>query len=225
MTTRAAPADPVPQRHALVTVASEPWRRLVDSRGDLSEEPLIVAWADRGWPLIARRPDIGESDGLACGLPLPPSLGKRRIAVVLQHADVVATRPPPRLDECRSAAPASWSNAIESVSALAAIHGGPARVFGSLAWQWLTGLPYLSATSDLDILLSCAARNDIDHQTAGLAAIEANAPMRIDGELVRPDGAAVNWREMHSGVQEIIVKTASGVTMVRRDLFVGDLPP
>lgn len=224
MTSRAAPAESVLQRHTLVTVAREPWRRLVATRDDLAREPLIVTWADRDWPLIARRAGVGETDGLACGLPLPPSLGKRRIAVVLQHDDVVALRPPPRLGECRSAAPASWSNTIESVSALASMHGGPARVFGSLAWQWITGLPYLSARSDLDVLLPYADAADVDAQTTGLAAIEANAPMRIDGELVRSDGAAVNWREMHSGMEEILVKTAVRVTMVSRDLFVGGLP-
>ena len=31
----------------------------------------------------------------------------------------------------------------------------------------------------------------------GLAAIAADAPMRLDGEIVLPDGFAVNWRELH----------------------------
>ncbi len=224
MTSRASPAEPALHRHTLVTVARDPWRRLVGSRHDLAAEPLIRAWADRGWPLILRRPAPGDDDGLALGLPLPPSLGKRRVAVVLQSVDVIRTEPPLRLDEAKIAAPPSWSDTIARLSALALVQGEPARVFGSLAWRWITGLPYLTPTSDLDLLLPCAGASTVDSQTAALAAAEARAPMRIDAELVRPDGAAVDWREMHSGTAEILVKTTRSVAMVRRASFLGDLP-
>ena len=53
--------------------------------------------------------------------------------------------------------------------------------------------------------------------TADLAAIEAAAPMRLDGELVRDDGAAVNWREFHAGAREILVKTIDGVALLDRE--------
>jgi len=32
----------------------------------------------------------------------------------------------------------------------------------------------------------------------GIAAIEARAPMRLDGEILLSDGGGVNWRELHS---------------------------
>ena len=38
--------------------------------------------------------------------------------------------------------------------------------------------------------------------------------MRLDGELVRDDGAAVNWREFHAGAREILVKTVGGVALL-----------
>ena len=82
-----------------------------------------------------------------------------------------------------------------------------ARVFGSLAWRALTGLDYLTDRSDLDLLLHVHRDTDIHRLTAELAGIEAAAPMRLDGELVRDDGAAVNWREFHAGAREILVKT------------------
>lgn len=212
------------QRHTLVTVAREPWRQLIASRDDLADDLVVAAWADHGWPLVARRPCAEDSTGLALGLPLPPSLGKRRISIVMQREDVVATHPPPLLKDARTVAPADWTESIERVLASTVRQTGPVRVFGSLAWQWLTALPYLSATSDLDLLLACAAQEDVDNLTAELADIEATAPMRIDGELVHPDGAAVNWRELHSGTADILVKTMTGVTMVRRTFFLGGLP-
>ncbi len=226
MISPADPREPAWQRHHLVFLCPDGWHRLLDTRTDLSEEPLIVSWVDRGWPLIVRRADIAaNSDGLSLGLPLPPSHGKRRVALILRPEDVVETRPPPLLDEARVVAPELWAGTLDRISALAASFGTPARVFGGLAWQWITGLPYLTATSDVDLLLPCATAAQIGAQTAGLASIAAAAPMRIDGELVRPDGAAVNWREMHGGADEILVKTTAGASMLDRGRFLDGLPP
>jgi len=41
--------------------------------------------------------------------------------------------------------------------------------------------------------------------------------MRLDGELVRDDGAGVNWRELHSGARELLVKTTDGVALLDRE--------
>ena len=43
--------------------------------------------------------------------------------------------------------------------------------------------------------------------------------MRLDGELIRDDGAAVNWREFHAGAREILVKTIGGVAMLSASQF------
>ncbi len=224
MTSPADPLEPARQRHRLVLVSPDGWRRLLRSRADLGGDPLVAAWADWGWPLIARRAGPADGCGLALGLALPPSHGKRRIAVTVRPEDVVATRPPPLLAEAGAVAPAPWARTLDRVSAVTEALGTPARVFGGLAWQWVTGLPYLTATSDLDLLLPCAGPARIDAQTAALASIEAAAPMRIDGELVRPDGAAVNWRELHRGADEVLVKSAAGVAMLDRGLFLEGVP-
>ena len=102
---------------------------------------------------------------------------------------------------------------------LAAEHQAEARVFGSLAWQALTGLDYLTGSSDLDLLLHVRDDVDVQRLIAELAEIEAGAPMRLDGELVRADGAAANWREFHAGAAEILVKTTAEVTLVTRERF------
>jgi phosphoribosyl-dephospho-CoA transferase len=80
-----------------------------------------------------------------------------------------------------------------------------------------TGLNYLTDTSDLNLLLPIRCCGDLLRLTAGLAAIEAKAPMRLDGELMRDDGAAVNWREFHTGARELLVKTTDGVALLAND--------
>ena len=60
---------------------------------------------------------------------------------------------------------------------------------------------------------------------AELAAIERTAPMRLDGELVRDDGAAVNWRELHAGAAEILVKTAHDARLHDTHRFLAGAEP
>jgi phosphoribosyl-dephospho-CoA transferase len=207
------------RRHDLVFMSPVAWRTLLQTRDDLAEEPLVAGWVDRCWPLVARRPMPGEKLGVALGLPLPPFAGKRRLSVLIQPDDIVSTAPPPPLNAAIGAAPACWRPALDELASLAFRHGIEARVFGSLAWQSLTGLQYLTDSSDLDVLLPLPRDNDPIELTAGLAAIEATAPMRLDGELVRDDGAGVNWRELHDGAREILIKTASGVALLDTSVF------
>lgn len=208
------------RRHDLVFVSPGAWRSLLKTRDDLAGEPLAAGWADRGWPLVARRFAPGEVGGLALGLPLPPFLGKRRLSVLMQSDDMISTCPPPQLSAAIGAAPDKWRHTLERVADLAAAYGVEARVFGSLAWQMLTGLEYLTACSDLDVLLPLPREGDLIRLTAGLAAIEAAAPMRLDGELVRDDGAGVNWHELRrGGEREVLVKTTRGVLLLGADQF------
>jgi phosphoribosyl-dephospho-CoA transferase len=98
-------------------------------------------------------------------------------------------------------------------------------VFGSLAWRALTGLDYLTGRSDLDLLLHVHRDTDLLRLAADLALIEALAPMRLDGEFVRGDGAAVNWREFHAGAREILVKTVGGVALLDTTQFLSGTMP
>jgi phosphoribosyl-dephospho-CoA transferase len=182
-------------RHDLLTVAPAAWDLLLAERPDLDGIPHLADWAARGWPVIVRRRVPGDDAGpIPAGLPLPPSFGKRRIGLALPP-DAVQARPGLTLSEARAAAPAAWQPALDAVQAHGAAHGRVPHVFGGLLWQALTGLPYLSATSDLDLLWP----GPVDAAfLAGLAGIAARAPMRLDGEIGLADGFAVNWRELHA---------------------------
>ncbi|MGA2998999.1 malonate decarboxylase holo-[acyl-carrier-protein] synthase [Bradyrhizobium sp.] len=207
------------RRHDLVLVSPAAWRSLLQRHDDLAGEPLVIEWVDRGWPLITRRAMHGEADGLPLGLPLPPFAGKRRLSFLMLSDDIVATARPLQLSSTIDVAPEPWRHTLDQVAELASRHGVEARVFGSLAWQTLTGLDYLTDGSDLDLLLPVSRGSDLVRLTAELAAIEAVAPMRLDGELVRDDGAGVNWRELHAGVGEVLLKTSSGVTVQKANFL------
>jgi len=210
-------------RHQLVRIVPAAWDALLASRRDLAGEPLLTGWASQGWPLIVRRslPDE-HGAGLPLGLPLPPSAGKRRIALWAQPEDIASIAPLPCLADAVEAAPQAWRPCLQELLALTQQHGVQLRVFGSLAWQQLTGLTYLGPGSDLDLVWTLPRRERIGQLVAGLAEIESRAPMRLDGELVRADGAGVNWRELHAGAQELALKTATDVVLCSVDDLVGE---
>ncbi|WP_241199404.1 malonate decarboxylase holo-[acyl-carrier-protein] synthase [Burkholderia multivorans] len=131
---------------------------------------------------------------------------------------------PPAFADVLAAAPHAWRLTLRELDALGARCGVQGRVFGGLAWQALTGDSYLSASSDLDVLFPLPAASCIAPLLDGLATIAARAPMRIDGELLRDDGAGVNWRELQARLPEVAVKTAIAVELMPAAAFAGDAP-
>jgi phosphoribosyl-dephospho-CoA transferase len=83
----------------------------------------------------------------------------------------------------------------------------------------LTGLAYLSPHSDLDVLWPVPANFDVLSLVFSIAEVQRAAPLRIDGEVIFPDGSAVNWREMwnaHRAADRatVLAKTMEGVRLL-----------
>ncbi|RKU02155.1 malonate decarboxylase holo-[acyl-carrier-protein] synthase [Burkholderia sp. Nafp2/4-1b] len=216
-------ADAPLRRHTLVTLTAAGWRAACARDPALAADPLVQAWAAHGWPLIVRRasPDEADAARIPLGLPLPPSAGKRRIALNVAADALASVRPLPTLSDVLAAAPDTWHPTLRELDALGARCGVQGRVFGSLAWQALTGERYLSESSDLDVVLPLPEAASLAALLDGLAALDARAPMRIDGELLRDDGAGVNWRELQARMPEVAVKTAIAVELLPADAFTG----
>jgi phosphoribosyl-dephospho-CoA transferase len=210
-----------PRRHDLVFVSPTAWRSFLETRVELAEDPLVAGWVGRGWPLIARRLAADEGDGVPLGLPLPPSAGKRRIGLLMDSAGISSITRPPLLSAAFGVAPAAWEPTLRTLDHVATRLGVEARVFGSLAWRLLTGLNYLTARSDLDFILSLPRPGDFAELMTELHCIDSAAPMRLDGEIVRGDGAGVHWRELHSGARDVLAKTAGRPTLLNSAEFTG----
>ncbi len=204
-------------RHQLVWVNPQAWWAALIAQPFLSGHPLLKDWADNGWPLIARSPVCDDmAEMIPLGLPLPPAHGKLRLSFRFPAHHIVRTAPPPRLADAVCTAPAHWHEVIAAILALDA----ETRCFGSLAWQHLTGLAYLSPASDLDLLWQAETSDRMSHLACALAGIAGALPVRIDGEFVSPAGRAVQWREWQSAAPELLVKSIAGVQlMARADMF------
>jgi phosphoribosyl-dephospho-CoA transferase len=203
-------------RHSMVKASTSGWNAVMNRHPELASELIVAGWVHAGRPLIVRRPACSDVAGMIpLGLPLPPSHGKRRIAISLAAADIVASAPPPLLADAAAAAPAAWRETIDLLLQLLP----ETRTYGSLAWQHLTGLPYLSDSSDLDLLWPLSAAKQARTLLSDIARIGKQAPMRLDGEIIGPAGG-VQWRELTgTDEDEILVKGPAGVTTTTRTAF------
>jgi phosphoribosyl-dephospho-CoA transferase len=201
-------------------VAPDVWASALADCPSLAGLPLLGAWVDRGWPVIVRRRAEGEDRGLVpVGVPLPPAAGKRRVALLLPPEGVLQRSSPPMLRAAAPVADPGWRSTIASLLAVGARTGVEPAVFGSLLWQHLTGLGYLSPHSDLDVLWPVAAGFDVLSLVLSIAQVQRDAPLRIDGEVVFADGCAVNWRELWNAFRAthpatVLAKTMEGVRLL-----------
>ncbi len=147
------------------------------------------------------------------GIPLPPAVGKVRLAALVAPEDVVEKLPSVTLRDAHREVLPPWQKTVNLLLDLAERSGVEPRVFGSLLWQRLTGLPYLSASSDLDLLWPATDAQAAAHLAERLAAIERDNPVRFDGEFLLPEGGGVHWREWMDAPCEVLVKTMTEVQL------------
>jgi phosphoribosyl-dephospho-CoA transferase len=209
------------RRHDLVHVAPEVWASVLALSPQLAELPLLGEWADQGWPVIVRRRSEADDRQLVpVGVPLPPAAGKHRVALLIPpDAILQRSRPPALRAAAVSASDPSWRSTIDALVAVGARSGLEPAAFGSLLWQHLTGLAYLSPHSDLDVLWPIPANFNVHALVCRIAEIQHDAPLRIDGEIVFPDGSAVNWRELLNAHQApdratVLAKTMESVRLL-----------
>lgn len=186
----------------------------------------VTAWLAADRPLVVTRqseadkgfPDTIAPDTVSVGLALPPMLGKRRITLSVALHHIARYTPPLRLADAMMHAPAAWQPALGELDAAAMNIELELRVFGSLAWQTLSGLPYLTPQSDIDLLWHPLSNEQLLQGITLLARWEQSSGLRADGEVIFGASSAVSWREWATSRsdkdQRVLVKYASGAELV-----------
>lgn len=199
------------RRHDLLRLSPAGWQSALAHCRAPALRPWVREWASHDWPVIVRRyaPD-DVSERIPVAIPLSPGAGKPGAALQVDAREILQVLPPVTVSACVAAAPVTWQASLRLLQQLADQYKSDVAVFGSLLWQTMTGLTYLNADSDLDLLWRVARPEQARELAAAIARFASQASLRIDGEFLLPDGGGVQWREWLDGADEVIVKTLRG---------------
>ena len=214
-------AAPMLPRHNLVWPTPPGWDSVQQGVAlqPLQVRDAVARWRAADWPLVVRRAEPEQAAGLlAVGMPLPPDASghKTRIATLIDADAVRRHDLPPTLSKVMHAVPPRWRTAclalhLEWLDVLP-----PLRVYGSLAWQAITGMAYLREGSDIDLLFQPATREELEQ---GAAILHGHAALPLDGEVVFPGDSAVAWREwraamLSGGAGTVLAKRSDRVQLI-----------
>lgn len=215
------------QRHELAWLTTEGWRialaaALPQHRSSLEQ------WQRNDWPAVVRRDEPGADPAreLCLGIALPPDANsvKLRIPLRVDLAHIARHAAALPLDAAGEALPSAWRSPYTTLQRQA--EGLDLRVYGSLSWQALTGLPCLTPASDIDLLFRPTSEAQL---RAGLAMLAMAArALPLDGEIMFPDGRAVSWKEWlaaEAAQARVLVKDRQVVSLMRRETLLESLEP
>jgi phosphoribosyl-dephospho-CoA transferase len=209
-------------RHDLVWLTQRGWQHAL-ATAPANCAAAINSWREAAWPAVVRRADVGLPPGqLSIGIALPPDKhgAKTRIACRVPADQVRQHLPPLPLAQAIAAAPGPWRPLLAALERQAAAHGLALRVYGSVALQALTGQAYLTATSDIDLLLHPVT---LAQWRSGLDLLNSHARrLPLDGEIVFQGAQAVAWKELSGALggaagARVLVKHMRGVSLVALD--------
>lgn len=207
------------RRHRLVRLTTDGWSSVIADSSGSDSRSLLTHWASRALPLVVtRQPDRvapGDAD-IALGLPAPLAWERRRIALAVPRHAILQFGDFPEAAEVADELPAtSRLNYRAAVRTLEATGALP-RAYGSFGWQSITRLPYVHERSDMDWWVEVTHAAQADAAAAAMNAADIPG-MRLDGELIFPDGGAVAWREWASwragAASGVLVKRLQGVSI------------
>ena len=205
------------RRHRLVRLSREGWDALLARHWDAQARACLLHWAGHGLPLVVTRQtaDTGDCDLVALGLPAPGRWARRRLALHVPASSVAHFEEFPVLADVVDLLPLSGRVVGDLQAGLASCRAA-AHVYGSYGWQALSGLDHVRQGSDLDVWVSVRGAVHADDVARCLDRF-ASSWLRLDGELMFPDGTAVAWREWSDWragrTRAVMVKQLTGPSM------------
>lgn len=201
---------------------------------------LLHRWVLGNYPLIVARQTEVPEGLLRIGLAEPASWGKRRLSFLVhtthiaQHqqgpqlAEVIAklvARPPAArstalFTELSSEFAAAWRSGAAALLNILNELNIPAQVYGSAAIEALTGLPCLTANSDIDVLFKPADWASAQALCSHLQQLQTAHPQfKVDGEVLSPSGLAVHWKEILQQPGKVLAKCNNAVHLIELDQY------
>jgi phosphoribosyl-dephospho-CoA transferase len=181
------------------------------------EDALIYDWIRKERPFVVRRREDSNQDHIPLGFQRLNSHHKQKISLSVTQDKITKKSQPLQLSEILNILPSSVLDGIEKLLLWAHRIDLQPQIYGSFSWQALTGEPYVTENSDLDLLWHIKRPDHIPALLDYLSLAQRKIPLRIDGEIIFPSHQAVAWRELQMSTQNVLVKTTNRVELISRD--------
>lgn len=152
-------------------------------------------WIAGGRPLVAARQPVAAGP-LLLGLSLPLAQQRKKLSIHVERSALAEISAPLSIARCCPRLPAAEGDVLRQLAAEAVACSARLGVFGSLAWEVLSGEDYRHAESDIDLICDVETLTQFDVMLAALQRAAGQLSCRLDGEIRFPDGNAVAWREV-----------------------------
>lgn len=188
----------------------------------------LADWLAAGRPLVAARKSAGATP-VQLGLSLPLAQGRQRLSIQVETSQISEVRPPLNVRQCLAGLPAKHAVALLNLAERIEASGARLGIYGSLAWETLSGEAYRHADSDIDLICDVADLAQYAMVLDALRQAVADFPGRLDGELRLPDGQAVAWQEIlmlgKASGKSVLVKGELDVALLPLADWLAGLPP
>jgi len=177
----------------------------------------VNQWIAEGRAFVCPRQNP-RSALLQLGLAFVDNGIKHRAFLQARHQDVLRGTMPHELADCLGHFGENEAAVLGQLVEKLKTAGLSLYVFGSVSWEKISGKPYRTEKSDLDLLCDVATIEDVRLVTDAFAAADCELPFSIDGELRFPNDDCVNWLEVlvaleHHDEMEVLIKGEMGVYM------------
>lgn len=205
------------RRHDLVTLKKDAVVQSVSCCTTDCAELFVRQWIAEGKAFVNPRQEA-RLGNIQLGLAFIQNGVKHRASLQANYEDILRGNPPLELSDCLDMFKREEAIVLGQLIEKLELKGLSLYVFGSVAWEKITGTSYRTDKSDLDLLCDVATMEDLRFVTNAFVEAERALPFCIDGELRFPNDDCVNWLEGlsaldHPDGMEVLVKGESGVYM------------
>lgn len=209
------------RRHDLAYLYSNAEYQLLNAMQCPAAHGALQRWLQAQRPLVVARQSAAAGAQILLGLTLPPGAEPRRISLSVNPDAIRTTTPPLALAYCMDNCTAAIAAPLKRLLQQCESHDIVVSVYGSLAWEMLSGTTYRHSRSDIDLVCDIARVAQLAPCIESLQQAQQALACSLDGEIRFAGGASVSWKELAQALLQptqpatrVVVKENTGVALL-----------
>jgi phosphoribosyl-dephospho-CoA transferase len=190
------------RRHDLAYLYPTANYQLLSPMRSPAAHAALQRWLQARQPLVVARQAAAAGAQILLGLTLPPGTEPRRISVSVNPDAICAIASPLTLAHCVNTCTAAVAEPLKRLLQQCESHDIVVSVYGSLAWEMLSGTTYRHSGSDIDLVCDIARTPQLAPCIEALQQAQQALPCSLDGEIRFAGGAAANWKELAQALSQ-----------------------